>query len=138
MTTTRFKRNRKNLDPKILAPLFPQVRGVLRSDATEQQLTEAAFNLALRRVQSEIFIDPVLHEQAREIVERYGTVETYDIRTIVEGESYQVSGPRGVYTVHYLGSGDADPEYFGLWSCSCPASRTCKHIQMVADTLKEY
>jgi len=33
------------------------------------------------------------------------------------------------YTLTYAGSGDADPEYVGLWECDCPARVTCKHIK---------
>lgn len=51
--------------------------------------------------------------------------------------SYKVpsSRPGKSYIVQYEGSGDADPEFVALWSCTCPAGaygRTCKHVNMVS------
>lgn len=36
------------------------------------------------------------------------------------------------YTIIYAGSGDGDPDYVGLWKCSCPAGQNgtdCKHMR---------
>jgi len=48
-----------------------------------------------------------------------------------------VSDSGKTYVVTYDGSGDGDPEYVALWSCTCPAYKyhrnTCKHITAVAE-----
>ena len=54
-------------------------------------------------------------------------------------DTYSVESPSGnTYTVRYMGSGDADPEYVSIWECDCPAAkchpdRVCKHIGAVID-----
>lgn len=54
---------------------------------------------------------------------------------------YEVLSDSGkTYTVTYEGSGDGDPEYVALWSCTCPAGkhgRDCKHIAAVANYCEE-
>lgn len=46
--------------------------------------------------------------------------------------SYTVLSDSGcTYTIRYAGSGDADPEYVGLWECDCPAGKRgidCRHM----------
>jgi len=54
---------------------------------------------------------------------------------------YEVQSPSGnTYIVTYGGSGDGDPEYMALWSCTCPAAQygrgvddngLCKHMRAV-------
>lgn len=51
---------------------------------------------------------------------------------------YQVKSESGkIYEVKFCGSGDGDPEYVGLWECTCPAYKyrdgICKHINAVID-----
>jgi len=55
------------------------------------------------------------------------------------GNTWRVnSDSGGVYTVHYCGSGDGDPEYVALWECTCPAGhygKVCKHVHAVSVAL---
>jgi len=61
-----------------------------------------------------------------------------EITELADGE-FEVLSPSGNhYTVRYEGSGDGDPDYIALWSCTCPAYRfaragrgLCKHINAV-------
>jgi uncharacterized Zn finger protein len=57
-------------------------------------------------------------------------------------QQFEVDSPSGnTYAVTYEGSGDADPEYVALWSCTCPAyrfGRDCKHIAAVVAQLDEF
>ena len=58
------------------------------------------------------------------------------------GNSWSVhSDSGGVYTVRYCGSGDGDPDYIALWSCTCKAGnfgRVCKHITAVSQASDAY
>ena len=54
---------------------------------------------------------------------------------------FVLSGSGNSYVVTYEGSGDCDPEYIALWSCTCPAYKyqkrgTCKHIDAVVESLE--
>lgn len=57
---------------------------------------------------------------------------------IEEGARYRVESDSGaVYEITYAGSGDADPDYVGLYKCNCPAGqrgKTCKHITAFVET----
>lgn len=44
--------------------------------------------------------------------------------------SVQSSDCTRQYTVEYAGSGDCDD--VRIWRCTCPATKTCKHIKQVA------
>ena len=52
---------------------------------------------------------------------------------IFPGSRYLVLSASGEqYHITYAGSGNADPDYVGLWDCSCPAGlhgRDCKHMR---------
>ena len=57
------------------------------------------------------------------------------IYAIEPGARYAVESDSGnQYTITYVGSGDADPDYVALWECDCPAAqngRDCKHLAAV-------
>ena len=69
------------------------------------------------------------------------TINGMQIRQIEDPEgrghdAYEVISTSGkTYTVRYEGSGDADPDYAAVWSCTCPAARyrsgLCKHVRAV-------
>jgi len=63
-------------------------------------------------------------------------------------DSYLVTNGKSnsQYRVTYRGSGDADPDYVALWSCTCPAYEhgrgvdsdgCCKHINAVIQATDE-
>ena len=58
-----------------------------------------------------------------------------DITTGDGPNKYQFESKSGhTYTIKYCGSGNADPEFVGLWECDCPAGvrgRACRHIDAV-------
>ena len=51
----------------------------------------------------------------------------------IDGEGpWRVSRPDGKrYVVRYGGSGSGDPDFMGIWDCTCPARGDCKHAAMV-------
>ena len=60
-------------------------------------------------------------------------------------EAYSVtsSDGRSKYLVKFEGSGDADPEYVAIWSCTCPAyeyhaGKPCKHINAVIEMIGNF
>ena len=64
---------------------------------------------------------------------RNGETEAYTVTPDDAGNKYLIEGPRGQHTVEYCGSGDADPDYVAIWSCTCLSRKTCKHIDMVSE-----